>query len=122
MTPIIDPMIFYWIDTINSLQVTFVFLTVVGFVAAFLTMVTSLNFYGEEDEKEKSKKLKKGAIISFIIAIVSLVTSVFIPNKETLTYMTISSVVTEDNINNVGEKAKQVIDYVFDKINGNETE
>lgn len=114
MTPIIDPMVFYWMNAIHTLNQIIFALIIIGIALTISLIIGAVACY--LDENDIFQKVKNYAIISLVMTIVFSIAIIFIPNKETLTNMTISSVITEDNINNLAEGAKETIDYIFDKI------
>lgn len=63
-----------------------------------------------------AKKLERIAIVASIIAVVSLAICAFMPSKETCYQMIAAHYLTYDNVDAVGGQAKEVVDYIFDKV------
>lgn len=106
--PIIDPMIFYWINVVSSLSDIF-FLTL---SVCALSFFFSFLFYIDCDAntvRKWQKYLVIGAIISGIL-------TVFIPSKEVCYQMLIAQQVTPHNIEVAGETIDKSLDNVFNKI------
>ena len=63
-----------------------------------------------------AKKLERIAIAASIIAVVSLAICAFMPSKETCYQMIAAHYLTYENVDAVGGQAKEVVDYIFDKV------
>lgn len=63
-----------------------------------------------------AKKLERIAIAASIIAVVSLAIGAFMPSKETCYQMIAAHYLTYENVDAVGGQAKEVVDYIFDKV------
>ena len=63
-----------------------------------------------------AKKLERIAIVASIIAVVSLAICAFMPSKETCYQMIAAHYLTYENVDAVGGQAKEVVDYIFDKV------
>lgn len=63
-----------------------------------------------------AKKLERIAIVASIIAVVSLAICAFMPSKETCYQMIAAHYMTYENVDAVGGQAKEVVDYIFDKV------
>ena len=50
------------------------------------------------------------------IIIILMILNAFIPDRDTIRLMFISSYVTTDNVDMVKENTKEAIDYIFDKL------
>jgi hypothetical protein len=97
MTPIINPWLFYLVDVIGNLKIMCCL-----FPLAILCVVLLWGVCDEDTNEEKLTNLFKKW---FIVTIVSLTFSLFLPSKKTCYQMMISSQVTEENI----KKAEDVI-------------
>ena len=133
MKPIISPWIFYLADVANAMVFVFIFTGIVFFVYAFYKVMTLeedefiMNpdgFYTlKEKDKDAKKKdwhiIKRSAIIGCIFILLSALT----PTDKTIYKMMIASYVTEDNLSKGKEEAKELIDYIVDRMDEvNETD
>ena len=117
MTPIINPWLFYLVDTLDVLQIMFIFLVI---ALAIVIMFITLRIDGlGRDEKEEMKSAKRTRKIVISISILLLVAIPFIPSKETCYQMMIASQVTDNNIQKAEDVIKDSVDYIFEKINTN---
>ena len=121
MKPIINPWIMYVIGLVNNINYIFtagiVFLFIAIIIAAtfgFIRLVVDYDNFDEflEDYHTAVKWFKKGCISLIIAGIVMI----FIPSEKTLYSMIILENVTPNNIEIAGNTGKDVIDYLFDKI------
>lgn len=138
--PIISPWLIYLANvpqTLTFALVVIVFACVVIVVAAVIfrymakdeakTLKDRAYRYAyQEVEKEMvaeankreadAKKLERIAIIASIVAVVSLAICAFMPSKETCYQMIAAHYMTYENVDAVGGQAKEVVDYIFDKV------
>lgn len=63
-----------------------------------------------------AKRLERIAIAASVIAVVSLAVCAFLPSKETCYQMIAAHYLTYENVDAVGGQAKEVVDYIFDKV------
>ena len=63
-----------------------------------------------------AKKLERIAIVASVVAVVSLAICAFMPSKETCYQMIAAHYLTYENVDAVGGQAKEVVDYIFDKV------
>ena len=121
MTPIINPWIFYLLSVADKFQIVNIFsLVILGFVLfiGFICFREELDsVYNTKDENEKIiQNYKKKVKYPLIIFIINLFLLLFVPGKETLTKMIIANVVTYENVDAGVDTTKEIIDYVFEKI------
>lgn len=109
MTPIINPWLFYLVDVISNLKIMCCIFPLVILVVLLLWTVCS-----EDANEEKLNRLFKK---SFIVTIVFLAFTLFLPSKKTCYQMMVSSQVTEENIKSAEDVIKDSVDYIFEKIN-----
>lgn len=121
MKPIINPWIMYVIGLVNNINYIFtagiVFLFIAIIIAAtfgFIRLVVDYDNFDEflEDNHTAVKWFKKGCISLIIAGIVIIL----IPSEKTLYSMVVLENVTPNNIEIAGNTGKDVIDYLFDKI------
>ena len=138
--PIISPWLIYLANvpqTLTFALVVIVFACVVIVVAAVIFRYMAKDeaktlkdrdyrYAYQEVEKEMvaeankreadAKKLERIAIIASIVAVVSLAICAFMPSKETCYQMIAAHYMTYENVDAVGGQAKEVVDYIFDKV------
>lgn len=70
----------------------------------------------DDDEKKTFKLFKK-----FIVAsIITIVIGILIPSKDTCVEMMISSQITHENVSATKEEIYEIVDYITDKVKGEE--
>ena len=125
MTPIINPMWFYWIDVLGNIKTWIEIMAFIFFVPIIFLMVKTLPEYfenknsyrgiSEESEKEYKMFFKITKRVITGVAILFLL-SIAIPKEETFYKMMVAKYATSDNIDVVLEKITEGVDYIFDKI------
>lgn len=119
--PIISPWIFYLINVFVNLQGAMMIIIIfsgIGIIAfGVFTIIAACNDDEDEDEEEEIfhmflKWLKR----STIIFLISLTILLLIPSKETMYTMLVADQVTYENVDALGDSAKDTVDYIFDKI------
>lgn len=126
MTPIINPLWFYLIDVLTTIKEIFF----LGYVIIIIILIAGLAgiaycLIGAEfvtDEKSyndmwKKFFLKPFKIISIIAVVLSCLT-IFIPKEETMYKMMVANYITYENVDKATDAIKDGVDYVMDKING----
>lgn len=127
MTYYINPIWFYLMNVCDSLG------TLLGVIGGILVLCSVVLIImgafawacsNEEDEEneEDFNSLKKHIKLSLITAVVFLLLSCAIPSKETCEEMMIASVVTHENVQQAKDDVKSIVDYVFDRIESNDSE
>lgn len=122
MTYYINPVWFYIMNVSTGLQILFF---VIGGVTTVFTMIATfvwitdcdVNIADMEDDEKKTIGIFKKIIIAGII---SLFIGILIPSKETCIEMMIASQVTHENVSATKEEIYKIIDYITDKVNGEE--
>lgn len=119
-TPIINPWVIYLInlcDNLKTLSIIAICITVVAVIIIGLSWAFAENdCCDEEDAKAIRQYYMKWIKIPTIVLICSLVFGIVLPTEKTCYTMLVSSQLTEENIHNVGDNAKEVVDYIFEKI------
>lgn len=129
--PIISPWIIYFISQSFYIRATFFILFAVffAFVLYLLLdrgeMVNDWTLYNRTPElysealREVNDKLEvnKKKIIKYIsISLALLFIAFSIPNEETFYKMLVADQLTYENVDKLGDSAKDTVDYIFDKI------
>lgn len=113
--PIINPWIFYLIGILNNIReysLILIFVAILFFVLLFAFYIV---------EEHRAFNLFKKYIKTMIVFVVLFVViNCIIPSQETMYTMLVSSQVTQENINTIGDTIKDSVDYIFDKINQSE--
>lgn len=122
-TPIINPWVIYLINVCDNLKSLFATIIFVAIVVAILLGVYWVfmkydgdMYYDEEDVRDMQGKAVKGFKIAIIALACSSILVTALPNEKTCYTMLVTSQLTEENIHNVGNNAKEVVDYIFEKI------
>ena len=121
MKPIINPWIMYVIGLANNVNYVLITIIIILFTATIvvtaLGIVQFVENYDNFDEfLEEYHTAVKWFKRGFITLIVAGVVMIFMPSEKTLYSMVVLDNVTPDNIEAVGNTGKDVIDYIFDKI------
>lgn len=127
MNYIINPNWFYWLQVIDGLNAAFEIIAGVAiFAFAVLAIISLVNYFAGTDyrylvdelgrptdsEWRSFLSLRKVTIIFAVIAIVSLIISIFIPPKETLISMMIAKYATKENLDMTVDGIKSAVDYI----------
>ena len=116
MTPILDPMAFYWIEKIYDIKMLFCILALLGSVGwIILTIVRA-----EENDEANKKKLGDIKRMLGIAVLAMFFIALVMPGKDTMTRMYISKKLTKENINVLGQffKDKDVFKDIVEKAKG----
>ena len=123
MKPIINPWIMYVIGLINNINIffltIFIILSSIFIILIFVVIITFVEHYTMdeidsflEDYHDFIKWFKRCCVTLIIIVTVLIL----MPSEKTLYSMIILDNVTPNNIETVGNTGKDVVDYIFDKI------
>lgn len=120
MTYYINPIWFYLMNVSTGIKA---FLLVSGAVSLITSIFVLISYMVDEcvdianlddDEKKIFKLFKKIVIVS----IISLFIGFLVPSKKTCIEMMIASQVTHENVAATKEEIYEIVDYVTDKVNG----
>lgn len=122
MTYYINPIWFYLIHLSTGLQIL---LLITGGVVVVLTTIITLVWLVENevdiadmrDNEKKNIRISKKIIVTGIIL---LFIGNLLPPKETCIEMMIASQVTRENVSTTKEEIYKIIDYITDKVNGDD--
>ncbi len=119
-TPIINPWIIYLISLCGNMKtLSIIAICIMVMVVIIVGLCWAFEEYDccdEEDERAVRQYFSKWLKIPTIVLICGLVFSLVLPTEKTCYTMLVSSQLTEENIHNVGDNAKEVVDYIFEKI------
>ena len=120
---IIDPQVFYWINTVSAIKIACGifggFLCVGGIIAVcgyLYNHYNSIHYSNQTDYVKYMKIARKCAIVCITIGIVFVLGCIFIPDKGTSVEMLISKTATFDNVNWGVEQIKELVDYIIKAI------
>lgn len=124
MTYYINPIWFYLMNVGNATHHLFMFtgaLVSIVSICIFIIWLAdgcgTLNYEKMDDDEKATFKLFKKIIIASIIA---LFIGILIPSKETCIEMMVASQVTHENVSATKEEIYEIVDYVTDKVKGEE--
>lgn len=116
--PIISPWVFYWIETMSQIKDIANAVTGVTMFISIIFLLLTLALEKEEREEHISEKIFKRIIkILAIVGVVSVIGFMFIPSKGTVYKMLAASYMTQENIENVGDRIDKIADRLVEKIN-----
>ena len=123
MNYIVNPMWFYWIDVLSNLDIACFVFFVVGLIICIISAIigfvlkTNNEHFGENDEDYKAGcmylKISKKLLP---LVIVSLLLTVFIPEKKTLIEILVAKTATIENCELTLDGIKSVVDYIVIKM------
>lgn len=109
-TPIIRPSLIYLINLCDNFKTA---LFIVMLATGFVVVVGLYEYLNEEEERRYFNKWFKILIIALIS---SLAMNIALPSEKTCYTMLVSSQLTPQNIQSVGNDLKSAVDYIFEKI------
>lgn len=120
-TPIINPWIIYLISLCHNLK----FISIIAICITVVAVVIIGLSCGFEEydccDKEDAKAIRQYYMewikIPAIVLISSLALNIALPSEKTCYTMLVSSQLTPQNIQSVGNDLKSAVDYIFEKIN-----
>lgn len=112
--PIIDPMIFYWMDVLSNIKSLPYFLFILLVIFSGGACVTYTDYCKEQPPVHRVAK--RIAICLLILCPISASLSFFIPSKDTMYKMLIAKQVTPHTLQVTGETAEVIVDKISDKL------
>lgn len=121
MTYYINPIWFYLMNVCGKLGgLSALIACIFGFGAIIMGIgLMCEKSVGDDDMVNLLTKYVKPSIV---ITIIFLILACAIPSKETCEEMMIASVVTHENVDQAKDNIKSIVDYVFDRIENNDSE
>lgn len=113
MTPIINPMFFYWVEVADISKVMSMILCLVLVILVIFFTILMIDLNKENLEFKRFSKMRKTFLI---IAVVCLIFGILIPSRDTMYKMAAASFVTKDNIEYVVEMGKDGVEYIVEVI------
>ena len=119
--PIVSPWIFYLINLLSNISDVFFMLALVSFLA-----LLGLILYGFLAELDSDSEIWRSFIEwrkrTAIALVISILGSTFIPTKELMYQMLVANYVTYENVETATDAIKDSVDYIFEKLDGEEEE
>ena len=108
-TPIIDPMIFYWLQVLENLTNVLGTITIIGVVGVIFLLFGALMENNFDVSARDSYVLRARKVAMFLI--IPILCMIFVPTKSTMIQMMVASKVTPENIQT---SKKFVIDTIVE--------
>lgn len=120
MTYYINPIWFYLMNISSEIKSVLCGLSAISLALSVLVLIGIIaDGFGDEDDEKKILKISKKTIItSFIVLFIGI----FVPSKETCIEMMVASQVTHENVTATKEEVYEIVDYITDKVSGEEEE
>lgn len=113
-TPLIKPSLIYLINLACNAKFALIMITAIAVIVAIVMgSYISIGCYYKERPKLTEKKLLRISVISGICCTLACTA---IPSEKTCYTMLVSSQLTPQNIQSVGNDLKSAVDYIFEKI------
>ena len=110
MNYIVNPSVFYLISVLDGLNdASFL----IGGVLLFILILFTILYFEYSLDK---KKMKTRITITSIIFAITVITCILIPSRRDMEKMLIASYATEDNITAATNYGKNLVDYIFEKV------
>lgn len=123
MNYIIDPMMFYWMDILNAVEV-FAFIMVMLFGITTILMIIGIigltcDIDGRDEQFCRSeiamrKTLLKWLPLVIILFVLSVLIDLLVPSKDTMLYMLIAHTATIENCELTIDGIKAIVDYIIE--------
>lgn len=117
----INPIWFYWLGVWGGLKVLAILLSVlagcalIGFIIGYVYNIIMAADY--DTNKDYLPLCRRGIRWSAVVFIPLLLIAIFAPDKQTLIGMQVASVATKTNAEWTVDQLKDVVDYIFERIN-----
>ena len=118
MSQIISPWIFYLINVVRNLSEALNFVLIV-LIFIFVSKLIAI-FAGSLDDESLFDVKNVWKTLTAICAVT--VVLVLLPSEETMYAMLVVNYVTYDNVEKATDAIKDSVDYIFDKIDGENNE
>lgn len=106
MTPIVNPIFFWLIDTGGNLRITFCIISMAFLIAwGIIKLIEFLEFDFE---------LRHSITWMLIFGIISVILWALIPSPDTCYKMLAASLITPDNLNSVIGTGKDIVNYIVE--------
>jgi heme/copper-type cytochrome/quinol oxidase subunit 2 len=111
--PIINPWFFYWLATLDKLGIMFTILAIVSLlITSASTFVGLMEGFFYKSADKNYKRNRKYIIILWLISIILLLISIFIPSEKVLYQMFIAKNITYERIDKTIAISKNIKDEI----------
>ena len=117
---IINPWWFYLIDVLGSLKD--ICYNILGGIIAIIAIIAVIDLIMWLFDDREWDYLKKAFKIGLSVFIPCLILYGVIPSEKTMYTMMVANFVTHENVEIATEAIQYGVDYVFEKLNGDESE
>jgi len=112
---IVNPLWLYLASVSDGIKTLVILMAIISGAVLIVTLLGfAEDFLDDLEEKEQKSFLKK---IIFCL-VVSCTLSILIPDGTAIKTMIAASYVTEENVTAATNYGKDIVDYIFDKVNG----
>ena len=112
----INPMWFYWLNIVDTLNGTIAVAALIAVIAGVIILLLGISTLVDDEDEVMAKRFLKLGAVFIIIAVVCWLGYIFVPNKETLIEMQVAKLATPENAAITAEKLKEVVDYIIEKV------
>lgn len=121
MTPVINPWVFYFMDSVDGVDTfceVFGVIAFIGAITATIAYFVECSDWGSDSDEAKSLNLVR-KLASWIAAIL-LVIGTLIPSKDTITKILIAQNVTYERVETVTDTVETVYNDIMELFESNE--
>ena len=123
MNYIVNPSVFYLISVLDGIDgmcfIVGVCLFGVLIWRLIMQYVDATDYYKDDEYISYNKSISKKIKIGFVVLAVLTVACILIPSRQDMEKMLIASYATEDNITAATNYGKDLVDYIFEKVEKN---
>ncbi len=117
MNYIVNPLWFYLISVAEGIDIAAFVVCTITLIALCVFSLILCFYYDEIDDSDK-KTIESIFKKSIILLITSSIIAIIVPGREDMEKMLIASYATEENVSAATNYGKDLVDYIFDKVNG----
>ena len=114
---IINPSIFYWMNVLDTVRGITLFCSITSMATLIVLAIAYLICINTEEYTD-AKIYKKVLPVAAIIAVISSIIVIFVPDKRTSMEMLIARTATYENAQLTVQGIKEIVDYIVQAING----
>ena len=124
MNYIVNPSVFYLISVLDGIDIACFVAAVCLFGVLIwrliMQYVDGIDYYKDDEYISYNKSISKKIKIDFVVFAVLTATCILIPSRQDMEKMLIASYATEDNITAATNYGKDLVDYIFERVEKNE--
>lgn len=113
---IVNPIWFWLISIVDNLGTAAIIVAVFLIFIGIILIAVIVSCY-TEDQYEEMKKIKPHFIKIIVALVITVTIAVLTPSRQDMEKIIVFSTLTKDNITAATNYGKDLVDYVFDKIN-----